>query len=277
LGTECLPLALPFVAGKSRGPTEQFRATPFTAAAGFQHGCTTPRRVSGQGKWTRKRKSAREKYGNCPRCQRVGPLLNQEGSFNHRPVATNAAATAGRKLRRGRRASGGGGFPATDGARSAPGSKAAAPIKPGWDTKPASAPAGSRSFRVRQLAAAFYRASLLAAGRLKSPLPEGNGQSVEIPRASSRGGKRQQAAAVQSSARANGLGGGPGVGTTAGGIRVKMSVAYGHQIAGVVGVELSLGEIAQSSNTVCGRRADSIANLAGMAPAVQYWLLGRNC
>jgi hypothetical protein len=46
-----------------------------------------------------------------------------------------------------------------------------------------------------------------------------------------------------------------------------MSVAYGNQVAGVEGVELSLGEIAQSSDTVCGRRADSRVNLAGVASA----------
>ena len=60
------------------------------------------------------------------------------------------------------------------------------------------------------------------------------------------------------------------------GIRVKISVAYGNQLAGVGGVELSLGEIAQSGNTICGRRADSRVNLAGVASAAQYWLFGRN-
>ena len=65
------------------------------------------------------------------------------------------------------------------------------------------------------------------------------------------------------------------MGTTAGGIRVKMPVAYGNQRAGVWGVELSLGEIAQFRNTLCGRRADSRVNLAGVASAVQYWLLSR--
>jgi len=35
---------------------------------------------------------------------------------------------------------------------------------------------------------------------------------------------------------------------------VKMSVAYGSQIAGVGGVELSLGKSTQSSNTICGYR-----------------------
>jgi hypothetical protein len=57
---------------------------------------------------------------------------------------------------------------------------------------------------------------------------------------------------------------------------VKMSVAYGNQIAGVEGVELSLGKITQSSNTICGRRADSRVNLVGVASAAQYWLFGRN-
>ena len=48
------------------------------------------------------------------------------------------------------------------------------------------------------------------------------------------------------------------------GIIAKISVAYGNQLAGVGGGELSLGEIAQSGNTVCGRRADSRVNLAGV-------------
>jgi hypothetical protein len=41
------------------------------------------------------------------------------------------------------------------------------------------------------------------------------------------------------------------VGTTGGGIRVKMPVAYGSQIAGVGGVELSLGEVTHSGNVIC--------------------------
>ena len=57
---------------------------------------------------------------------------------------------------------------------------------------------------------------------------------------------------------------------------VKMSVAYGSQIAGVGGVELSLGKLAHSFNTICGRRPDSRVNLAGVASAAQYWLFGRN-
>ncbi len=157
------------------------------------------------------------------------------------------------------------------------GRRRACPLwRPIWPDR-LGAPAAARSFRVRQLAAAFYPASLLAAGRLKSRLPEGNGQSLEIPRASSRGGKRQQATALQSSASANGLEGGPGVGTIAGGIMVKMSVAYGNQIAELGGVELSLGEIAQSCNTICGRRRDRRVNLAaGVASAAQRWRFGRN-
>ena len=43
---------------------------------------------------------------------------------------------------------------------------------------------------------------------------------------------------------------------TAGGIIAKIYVAYGNQLAGVGGGELSLGGITQSDNTVCGRRAD---------------------
>ena len=157
------------------------------------------------------------------------------------PAFRRATGTVSKSREQARGEESGSKLPHSKAPRARMGSKAAAPIKPGWDTKPASAPVGSRSFRVRQLAAAFYQASLLAASRLKSRLPEGNGQSVEIPRTTSRGGKRQQAAAVQSSANANGLGGGPGVGITAGGIRVKISVAYGNQLAGVGGVEVVFG------------------------------------
>jgi len=38
---------------------------------------------------------------------------------------------------------------------------------------------------------------------------------------------------------------------TAGGIMVKMPVAYGNQIARVAGVELSLGEVTHSGNMIC--------------------------
>jgi hypothetical protein len=44
-----------------------------------------------------------------------------------------------------------------------------------------------------------------------------------------------------------------------------MSVAYGNQRAGVGGVELSLGGITHSGNTICGCRADSRVNLTGVA------------
>jgi hypothetical protein len=53
----------------------------------------------------------------------------------------------------------------------------------------------------------------------------------------------------------------------------KISVAYGYKLAGVGGGELSLGEIAQSGNTVRGRRPDGRVNLAGVASAAQDWLL----
>jgi hypothetical protein len=65
-GTECLPPTVPLVVGSSRGPTEQ-GPTPSTTPAGFQHGCTTPRQVSGQAKWSKKRQSAREKMGYIAR------------------------------------------------------------------------------------------------------------------------------------------------------------------------------------------------------------------
>lgn len=63
---------------------------------------------------------------------------------------------------------------------------------------------------------------------------------------------------------------------TAGGIKVKMSVAYGNERAGVRGVELSLGRIAQSDNPICGCRADSKVNSTGVASAAQHWLFFRN-
>ena len=78
-----------------------------------------------------------------------------------------------------------------------------------------------------------------------------------------------------SSASANGLEGGPSAGTTAGGIIVKISVAYGSQLAGAAGVELSLGEIAHSGNTICGRRADRRVKLAGVTSVARYLLPGR--
>ena len=53
------------------------------------------------------------------------------------------------------------------------------------------------------------------------------------------------------------------------GIIAKVSVAYGYQRAGAMGGELSLGEIAQSGNGVCGSRAGGRMNLAGVASAVQ--------
>ena len=51
---------------------------------------------------------------------------------------------------------------------------------------------------------------------------------------------------------------------TGGAIIIMISVAYGNQLAGVGEGELSLGEIAQSGNTVCGRRAGSRVNVAGV-------------
>ena len=53
----------------------------------------------------------------------------------------------------------------------------------------------AKRFGVRQLAAAFSPTSLLAV-LLSSRLPDGQGRLGKIPRASSRGGKRQQAAAL---------------------------------------------------------------------------------
>ncbi len=60
------------------------------------------------------------------------------------------------------------------------------------------------------------------------------------------------------------------------GMIAKNSVAYGNEIAGLGGRELSWGEIAHSGNTVCGRRADRRVNLPDGASAAQYSLLGRN-
>jgi len=64
---------------------------------------------------------------------------------------------------------------------------------------------------------------------------------------------------------------------TASGFIVEISVAYGNQLAGVVGVELSLGEIAHFANTICGRREDRRVKLAGVTWVAWCLLPGRKC
>ena len=54
----------------------------------------------------------------------------------------------------------------------------------------------------------------------------------------------------------------------------KITVAYGNQLAGAVGGELSLGEIAQSGNTVCGRQSRQQSELGRRGvgcPVLAFW------